>query len=318
MFSLHVTAAGTVDDVVIRSVPKPALGFEEAVTSAARTWRFDPATSGGRPVDGWFIDTVTFSLLLPAHLASMYAVPHAAAWQALLDVVTEAKLGIDERREAQGLLITKSVEVSRDRFGVGPPDLPVPFDKAAVQFYVFVSPFAEPARVYVGSLVIGSSKAQVHDAPEASLVVYNSWALGTWLLARITQRLNVPAQLIPQTVDRRNALAQSLLPYVDACLKPNRAHTGVVKDPVPIYRMDPVYPEDQLALRNTATVDVDGMVDEDGAFVPLRVRSDTPVSPTIEGAALAAAELWRFRPFQDGNCAAAGQITVELSFRLHR
>jgi protein TonB len=59
-----IDAKGNVVDVhVLRPL---ALGCSEAALEAVRTWRYDPATRGGRPIPIYLTVVVTFSLKPPA------------------------------------------------------------------------------------------------------------------------------------------------------------------------------------------------------------------------------------------------------------
>jgi protein TonB len=61
MLRVQVLADGTAGTVQIRQTS----GFpmlDEAAESAVRTWRFNPATSDGKPVAEWYLVPITFTL----------------------------------------------------------------------------------------------------------------------------------------------------------------------------------------------------------------------------------------------------------------
>ena len=62
VFQLRLSPEGTVDSVRIVSVPTSDLGFEEAVESTVRNWRFDPARNNGVAIAATYVGRIAFNL----------------------------------------------------------------------------------------------------------------------------------------------------------------------------------------------------------------------------------------------------------------
>src|SRR5687768_5904381 len=61
-FRATVNTDGTVASVSILNVPRPGLGFEQAVEQAVRSWRFAAGTLDGAPVVGSYVGRMRFVL----------------------------------------------------------------------------------------------------------------------------------------------------------------------------------------------------------------------------------------------------------------
>jgi TonB family protein len=61
-FRVAVSAEGDVEDVFIVEVPDPLLGFGEAVMTAVRQWRFEPARRDGEVVGSYYLGRAPFSI----------------------------------------------------------------------------------------------------------------------------------------------------------------------------------------------------------------------------------------------------------------
>ncbi|MFQ5791387.1 MAG: energy transducer TonB, partial [Acidobacteriota bacterium] len=68
-FAAQVDAAGKVMSVRVVNVPRPGLGFEEAVIDAVKRWRFDPGRRAGEAVSSLFVGRVGFQLDVEAEEA---------------------------------------------------------------------------------------------------------------------------------------------------------------------------------------------------------------------------------------------------------
>jgi Gram-negative bacterial TonB protein C-terminal len=147
-FEARVTSEGAVEGVEVLTSPRPGLGFEAAVQGAVAKWRFDPARVDGQPIASIYKGTITYSLDLPYDRARLYALPSRQVWEHLLTLLKELGLQTDDvDRDAQ-VVITKWQDVDRSTVD-GLPDVNLPFPYAARRFqlHIFVSPYAEPARV---------------------------------------------------------------------------------------------------------------------------------------------------------------------------
>ena len=151
VFRADVTPEGTVSKVAVLQVPKEGLGFETAVEKTVAAWHFEPARRGGTKTASVYVGTINYSLL-SVNLGRMYSLSASLTWKKLLEWIERTGLKTKEVDPAHQLVLTKLINV---RGG------PLPFPKTVgsgyvprrFQIQVFVSPYAEPARVYVASLV---------------------------------------------------------------------------------------------------------------------------------------------------------------------
>lgn len=252
----------------------------------------------------------------PASVGLMYPVSTSDAWAALLKVTDQYDLKADSRVDDNGLLITRALPVERRKFGVHAGDISPTLRSGRVRLHVFVPPFIEPARVYVGSTMV-AELARIENGTRASMLVYNVDQIGTWLLGRIAAQLKTEGRLIPQDPGRRASLAKSLLPGGN-----HRCLTLIEKNsqpsspamPLPLHREQPVFPKARLD-GTSRTVTVRSVVGEDGFAWPIGVTG----GPTVDDyatTAMGAAALWRFFPRTiDGCPAVTPLITTQLSFR---
>ena len=112
--------------------------------------------------------------------ARMYPQPAAQVWKAALDTLAALKLKTDEVDAAHQFVVTKFRAYGDS--SVAGPDVPG-YRPQRFQLHVFVSPFAEPARVHVASVSelqkihIGAEVAKMHEndrsAEEMAIKGYN-------------------------------------------------------------------------------------------------------------------------------------------------
>lgn len=121
--------------------------------------------------------------VFPSWMARMYLRPNAVVWNAVQSVLKNSKLRtarVDNRRQ---FVTTQSVDLDPGRFGFGVEVLrPRPnvgldvvsqgMGFARAQLLILVSPFVEPARVYVGSIVDARNATQyfrLYGVPEVGM-----------------------------------------------------------------------------------------------------------------------------------------------------
>ena len=253
----------------------------------------------------------------PASVGLMYPVTTADAWSALLKVADQHDLKIETRTDDNGLLITRPVPVERKKFGVHAGDISSTLRSGRVRLHVFVPPFIEPARVYVGSTMVAEF-SRIETGTRASMLLYNVDQIGAWLLARVSAQLKTDGRLIPQDPGRRAALAKSLLPGGDhRCLTliERNAQGPSSAMPLPLHREQPVFPRARLD-GASRTVTVRSAVGEDGFAWPIGVTGG-PTMDDYATTAQGAAALWRFAPKTiDGCPAPTPLVTMALSFSI--
>jgi hypothetical protein len=249
---------------------------------------------------------------LPRSRARMYALPSRQVWESALATLKELHLAVAEIDRSAQAAVTVMADFDRGQMPV--PTLPVRYLARKVQFYVFVSPFTEPARVYLGSIL----EAENHVEPELSGYIYGVPALEDWLFGRLEAALGQTGQAMPATSRGRDALALSLGGPAPAsgCSGP-RPPGARIKEPQPIKvtRVQPVYPAKEG--HQAGVVKVQANLLEDGAIVEARALENTGPSMEYAQAAVGAVRLWRYRPTQLGECPVATIMTVTVNFR-HR
>ena len=246
---------------------------------------------------------------LPRWRARMYTLPSRQVWDTALATFKQLGIGVKEvDRDAQAAF-TSMTDLDRRMMPV--PDMPSPYLPRSVQFHVFVSPFVEPARVYIGSVV----KADNRLEPHLSGFVYGVRALEDWLFARLEARLGQTGHAMPDSAIARAALARSLggPPPVDGCGTDPPPH-GPITEPLPIKitRVQPIYPGKEGYV--PAAVTVMATLLEDGAIVEARPLANS--GPTVQYAqsAVEAVRLWRYRPTRLGECPIQTVMTVQVNF----
>lgn len=97
----------------------------------------------------------------------MFAVPSRQTWDRIRQRLTELGFSADKTDRTNQIVLTKWREVgAKGTEWLPAPDLPQPYVGLRVRFEVFVSPFAEPARVYVSSVIRCRSTPQAwRDLP---------------------------------------------------------------------------------------------------------------------------------------------------------
>jgi TonB family protein len=195
------------------------------------------------------------------------------------------------------------------------PELPTRYLPRKVQFHMFVSPFTEPARVYLGSIL------QVEDrfASDLTAYLYGVPVLEDWLFGRLEGVLGQTGRAMPATHKGREALAQSLDGSASrtgcAGLAGSVPAGAQIKEPQPIKitHVQPVYPgKGEYA---GGVVKVEATLLEDGSIVEARALENTGPSAQFAQAAVEAVRLWRYRPTRVGDCPVPTIMNVKVNFR---
>lgn len=110
-------------------------------------------------------------------------------------------------------------------------------------------------------------------------------------------------------------LAVSIVPVLAAfqATEPYPVGNGV-SAPVPIYKPEPQYPQEGKDAHAEGPVGLSLVVDQNG--VPVQVTVTQPLQPSLDAAAVAAIEKWRFTPgMKDGKPVPVG-ATIVVQFKL--
>jgi hypothetical protein len=249
---------------------------------------------------------------LPRWRARMYALPSRQAWEAALATLKGAHIGVSEIDRGAQAVVTVMADFDRAKMPV--PELPERYLPGKVQFHIFVSPFTEPARVYLGSIL------QVEDRLAGEIAyVYGARVLEEWLFERLEAVLGQVGRAMPATPAARAALAESLggSPSRSGCAASAGSFRpgAQIKDPQPIKitRVQPVYPG--KGEYTGGMVKVEATLLEDGSIVEARAVENTGPSAQYAWAAAEAVRLWRYRPTRADDCPVQTNMTVRVNFR---
>lgn len=235
----------------------------------------------------------------------MYPLPASQVWQAARDTLAALGMKTDEMDAEHQLVITKF-----RGYGGGTVAGPtVPGYKAhRFQLHVFVSPFAEPARVHVGSL------SELTRMAGGTSTMYAGGAAETWFLDALDRRLGAPGRAIPVDAGARASLAAELGG------KPCAAREGQVASPeiIRLSEVKLVYPPRAAADAHKGVVGLEFQVGEDGAIYGMRVASDSNPDQQFRHAALGMASVLRFTPGQRDGCPIPVNINWTINFGLAR
>lgn len=257
--------------------------------------------------------------------ARLYSIPSHEAWKETLALLQELRTPPDKMDRDAQVVITRLRPLAdatlRDRVA----ESIALTSSARVQFHVFVSPYAEPARVYVAALVDADDRLPAARNAEK---VYRRRHFAvrsaeSWLLDRLSHRLGTPGQPVPQGVVERAALTRALLaPGASTeCLgrleslpsKPTDGAAMTPPTPISITHIRPSYPAGELERANTGSVQVEGTVQEDGVVSALKVVCGASANE-FAAAALQAAALWRFTPTRVDGCPVPAVIKLNVSW----
>jgi TonB family protein len=331
-FEARVTSEGAVEAVTILTSPRPGLGFEEAVQGGVSHWRFEPARLDGQPVASIYKGTIAYSLDLPYDRARLYPRPSREVWAHVLTLLKDVGFTTDHvDRDAQ-VVITKWQGVDRSSPS-GMPDfnLPSPYAAQRFQLHLFVSPYAEPARVYVGAIVIANNKRADSDWSQKverqyDRRYYDLRVIEAWILDKLSEKVGAAGQPIPRNVRKRAMLTQSLLTAGSEarCVErlaagtPPPANGAEISQPkrVEITAVQPVFPGGDLDKGRSAVVRVEGTLMEDGSIWELKALDAGEPDTEFFAAAVHATSLWRFNPTRVDGCPVPAVITVTAKFTL--
>src|SRR5262245_9203556 len=234
----------------------------DAAESAVRRWRFAPATADGQPVAGIYAGQLEFQLAGDVANGRTYRASSAEAWNQVQRVLADAKMKIAERDAHNQHVVTDWIapdtRLAPDATAIG---LPAGWKLRRYKLMIYVSPFVEPARVYVGSLAeaeldtVGAVVKRESLKPTA-YAFYNVNTLQDWAFTHIDASLGDGAP-IPLSRVRRNRDSKGIATDRTACsvdaaiaeLKPLRGRpqsefARVVVAPSKFYAPELLYPAD--------------------------------------------------------------------------
>lgn len=286
----RVAADGSVAAVVVESVPAADHGFEEAVASAVKGWRFTPARRDGLAVESTVRGKLRFTL--DSTMSRARAFPVAPS--RLFEAARLALEAIEREDPSEGILFGRSAT----------PEGPV-------RYFVFVPPNRIPSRIYVGS----ESAVGFSDGPAPRR--YNDPRVARAFLDALEARVGTPGRFLPLWGEARVSALRKTGSEADcpATVAPGSpaeflaAASGKRKPdgdaiPVPIR-------ESRLDTGGEGGR-VNVVVNDDGVVVLARPVSARASEVEI---ATAVASLLRFRPASRDGCPVPAARTIELPSR---
>ena len=313
-FRAAVSAEGAVEEVEILEVPKEGLGFEEAVREVLTYWRFEPARTDGVAVRGEYEGQFEFFLTYPMSKARMYPIASEELRAGLKGLMKELKFKLLVRKDSLGVYVTRWMRLdSAKQFPALRPfqDLPGAVPVSA-KLHIFVSPFAEPARIYISTMVdstVGKS--------------YNSGHIENWFYGQLEERLGLTGAAIPKTPKHRWTLATKLT----GATEPDPCAAVVPLDPtaedrrnpaiLPETRIRPIFPDNMTREQENIGVHLRARIYEDGSVGDMDLVRSNSSQPGFARAAADTVSFWRYRPAMVDGCPVAVYFDILVRFRLY-
>jgi TonB family protein len=252
-------------------------------------------------------------LAWPASASRLFDIRSYQAWQLVQKRLNELGFAPDRMDRAEQVMLTKWREVGAKGMEWLPAPLaPMPYVAKRVRFEVFVSPFAEPAHVYVGSLM---EATDTQDSTSAT--AYNMSNVNTALMGEIAKALGADGVPIPANAEHRRKLALSVLgDGADDCLRHGWPKGGKITPPrkISISEFEVIYPAPALKERIEGSVQVEFTILEDGAVTGIRLLGP-PLGGQLEASAIGAASLLLYRPAKMDDCRIPAIMTYTVRYR---
>lgn len=254
-------------------------------------------------------------ILLPATRARIYAKPSRDVWNAARHLAKDLGLATDtdDSHQLISMWWQPFLRSETEGFRV----LPRRADgqtQQQFQLHLFVSPFAEPAHVYVDSVVLIGMGVRSGVAQ----LTYGSEEVSAWFFNKLEERLAERGRPMPRDPAERARLAESLggPPPCAAHLRAEATGAGAVARPRAISRPEPIYPRTDLLKGREAVITVEAALAEDGAVHSAHAHAG-PDQAAMVRAAEAAVTLGRYEPARAQGCAVPSVMEVRVSFK-HR
>ncbi|MBP6703656.1 MAG: energy transducer TonB [Vicinamibacteria bacterium] len=253
-------------------------------------------------------------LLAPLLLATEAFMPTGAqfslesrkAWDKIQSALSDERIKTRVLEKDVQVIITRPLRtLDQNTNWLSAPEVPSGYLFESAEIHLFVSPFVEPARIYVGS--VSTFKVLLNGG---SATLYNDPKVNASVMAWVTRTLGMEAQPVPTT----RSAGQSGAP---TCV-PSGSDTKKIVPPKRIEstRLEVLYPRNALADRQAGSVVVKMAIREDGSTGALQLDG-TPPEHSMGVSALGAASLLRYQPALFGGCRVTAQMTYTVNFRLY-
>lgn len=255
----------------------------------------------------------------PHNIGRVFDISSEDAWRRVQDRLKELGLEADKTDGKNRLLLTKPVYFGDRRFEWLPrPKLSQEFASVRTRFEVFVSPFVEPARLYVGSVTeVHQTTGKVSQA-----ILYNDPTVNTALLRQLARGLRQEGFPIPASREERQKVVAPLLKgRPDECAQRiESCHVSSSRLDKPerlaLSEFEVVFPEQAAREKVEAPVVVQLDVSEDGAVVGGQVLGSRR-GHQLEVSAAGATSLLVFSPLRLCGCPAPHMTVYTIDYRLH-
>jgi TonB family protein len=254
----------------------------------------------------------------PSPERHLFALRSRPAWERVQTRLKELGLTPDKTDRQNQVLLTRWTDIGAK--GVEwllTPEMPEPYAAEGVRYEVFVSPFAEPARVSVGSV----TKATKKHSSDSTATVYNLAAVNRALMGQLAKALGGTGQAIPVDAVERRDLALSLLgDEADECLRGGPSDRSAPVTPprkIPLSVFEFLYPAPARSEGKEGAVKVGFTILEDGGVASVHLLGP-PIGHQLEASALGAASLLLYEPTRRGRCPAVAAMTYTVNYRASR
>jgi TonB family protein len=256
-------------------------------------------------------------LVAPAPERRLFNLRSRQAWDVVQKRLNELGFSPEKTDRPNQVVLTKWREVGAKGLEWLPtPAVTETYVARRIRFEVFVSPFAEPAHVYIGSVIEG---VQVGLQTSAPAIGYNDSNLNRALMREIAKALGEDGLPIPADFGERRQLARSILKEeADDCLRqgPPSAEGAKVTPPrkIPLSEFKFFYPAAAMKEKTEGTVRVEFVILEDGGVTDLRVL-DAVLGNQLDILAMGVVSLLFYSPTKLNECNVPAFLTYSVHYK---
>jgi len=252
----------------------------------------------------------------PASEGRLFDIPSHQAWELVRRRLKDLAFPPDKIDRASQFALTKWRAVCAKGVEWLPaPAVPEHYVAKRVRFVVFVSPFVEPARVYIGSLI------EATKMPSVTATAYNVPNVNRALMSEIANVLGQEGLPIPPDREERRQLALSVLKdEADDCLRHGSPPKGTKITPprkIPLSEFEFLYPAPALEDRKEGVVQVEFTILEDGGVTEIRLLGPK-LGRQLEASAMGVASLLFYSPAKLDECRVPSIMKYTVRYRLQR
>jgi hypothetical protein len=246
----------------------------------------------------------------------MLKLPSAEVWGRVRAAVDSLGLDVEQVDPNHQVLRTRWYRPGhKKRAWLESPTLPRGYENPRMQFLVYVSPFVEPARLYVGSVL------ELERSSDQKAVAHNVRQVNLALMGKLEEVLGQQAWNVPADRDERAKLQLTLrggLP--DACAATSAAGDFDDADIVPPEKITvseyPVqFTDAAMRAHRGGAVRLELILTEDGTLAGIRPGGE-PIGFDLEKAAAGPLSLLLYTPTRRGSCPVVTTVNITVNFHL--